>query len=41
MALKALTEKLREMRVYLENVINKRYRYNPTIIYNMQVLLHI
>jgi len=39
--LKALTEKLREMRIYLENVINKKYRYNPTIIHNMQDIFNL
>jgi len=34
MALKALTDKLKEMRLYLENVISKKYRYNPAIIHN-------
>jgi len=34
MALKALTEKLREMKGYLENVIAGKFRYNPTIINN-------
>ncbi len=37
MALKALKEKLREMRIYLDNVITKKYRYNPSIINNFQV----
>ena len=41
MALKALTEKLREMRVYLENVISKKYRYNPSIIHNYQDIFNL
>mmetsp|Transcript_47321 Transcript_47321/g.34611 ORF Transcript_47321/g.34611 Transcript_47321/m.34611 type:complete len:126 (-) Transcript_47321:28-405(-) len=34
-------EKLREIRVYLENVINKRYRYNPQIIHNLQDIFNL
>jgi len=34
MALKALTEKLKEMKWYLESVISGKFRYNPTIINN-------
>jgi len=41
MALKSLTEKLTEMRVYLENVITKKYRYNPTIIHNYQDIFNL
>lgn len=37
MALKALKEKLSEMNVYLNNVVSKKYRYNATIINNLQV----
>ncbi len=37
MALKALTDKLREMRVYLEKVIEGKFRYNPFIIHQYQV----
>mmetsp|Transcript_11777 Transcript_11777/g.11709 ORF Transcript_11777/g.11709 Transcript_11777/m.11709 type:complete len:119 (+) Transcript_11777:664-1020(+) len=29
------------MRIYLENVINKKYRYNPTIIHNMQDIFNL
>ena len=38
-ALKALTEKIKEMRAYLENVLSGKFRYNPTIIHNFQVRL--
>lgn len=31
--LKALTEKLRQMQLYLENVISGRFRYNHSIIH--------
>ena len=37
MALKALKEKLREMKAYLENVISGKYKYNHAIIHNYQV----
>jgi hypothetical protein len=37
MALKALKEKLREMKNYLENVLNGKYKYNHAIIQNYQV----
>lgn len=35
--LKALANKLSEMRLYLENVISGKYRYNHLIIQNYQV----
>lgn len=35
--LKALANKLQEMRLYLENVISGKYRYNHQIIQNFQV----
>ena len=38
--LKALANKLREMRLYLENVISGKYRYNHLIIQNFQVSIH-
>lgn len=37
MALKALTEKLTEMKQYLQNVLEGKFRYNHTIIHNFQV----
>lgn len=33
-ALRALTERLREMRRYLENVLAGKFRYNHAIIHN-------
>lgn len=41
MALKALTERLIEMKLYLENVITKKYRYNPSIINNYQDIFNL
>jgi len=41
MALKALTEKIGEMRIYLENVISGKYRYNPSIIHNYQDIFNL
>ena len=41
MALKALTERLKEMKIYLENVISKKYRYNPSIINNYQDIFNL
>ena len=37
MALKALKEKLVNMRSYLENVLSGKYKYNHAIIHNYQV----
>ena len=37
--LKTLAGKLKEMRLYMEGVINGKYRYNATIIQNYQVSL--
>ena len=34
--LRTLAGKLKEMRLYLENVISGKYRYNHTIIQNFQ-----
>ena len=34
LALKALTQKLKEMREYLQNVLNGKFRYNHAIIHN-------
>lgn len=39
LALKALTQKLKEMREYLQNVLNGKFRYNHAIIHNFQVTL--
>ena len=36
-ALKSLTERLREMRLYLQNVLSGKFRYNHAIIHNFQV----
>lgn len=38
LALKALTQKLKEMREYLQNVLNGKFRYNHSIIHNFQVI---
>jgi hypothetical protein len=37
MALKALKEKLVDMRFYLEKVLSGQYKYNHSIIHNYQV----
>jgi hypothetical protein len=37
MALKALKERLVEMRIYLERVLSGQYKYNHSIIHNYQV----
>ena len=34
MALRTLKDKLHEMKLYLENVISGKYKYNHTIIHN-------
>ena len=39
--LKALAGKLSEMRLYLENVINEKYRYNHQIIQNFQDIFNL
>lgn len=39
--LKALANKLKEMRLYLENVINGKYRYNHLIIQNFQDIFNL
>lgn len=39
--LKALANKLREMRLYLENVISGKYRYNHLIIQNYQDIFNL
>ena len=41
MALKALTDKLKEMRIYLEKVLEGKFRYNPFIIHHYQVLFKL
>jgi 26S proteasome regulatory subunit N8 len=40
-ALKALTEKLKEMRVYLQNVLSGKFRYNHAIIHNFQDIFNL
>lgn len=39
--LKALANKLSEMRLYLENVISGKYRYNHLIIQNYQDIFNL
>lgn len=36
LGLKALLEKLREIRVYLEGIVNGKYKYNSVIIRYIQ-----
>jgi len=40
-ALKALTEKLKEMRLYLQNVLSGKFRYNHAIIHNFQDIFNL
>jgi 26S proteasome regulatory subunit N8 len=41
MALKALKDKLREMRGYLENVLSGKFKYNHSIIQNYQDIFNL
>eukprot|EP00347_Sterkiella_histriomuscorum_P010033 403338947 len=41
LALKALTERLKEMREYLQNVLNGKFRYNHAIIQNYQDIFNL
>lgn len=41
MALKALKEKLQEMRTYLEKVLSGQYKYNHSIIHNYQDIFNL
>jgi 26S proteasome regulatory subunit N8 len=40
-ALKALTERLKEMRIYLQNVLSGKFRYNHAIIHNFQDIFNL